>query len=368
MKSYFVLFTLIASTISLTAGSGVYKRYKFKSGLVFYDVKVSSFDNNLNSQVRGIARLVFDKWGAKELKEEDLSEVQSGNFKDKKARHTLTKIDFGTVYAVDYDENKTYKTRDRDLDVAIMQRVDLSDEPVNQLQEMGAKIVGKEKIAGYECDLWQHNDEQICLYKGIPLKIVVKNAGFNSEKTAVQVVLNKDIPAKEFKLPDFPIVEGDSYSNNRASLTRASDYMMSIKDLRKRMKEKGINLDDKNLTVTPDLEKDIINILGERYLHKQKKLLPKLITSMKDAKECIAKAKSEVEAKNCIEPVRKINNLLGDRTAKYDFKDLNEMKKQKAIKSLEVEIKNTTITQECVSKNDKTTEVIICTEGTLDPE
>jgi len=249
-----------------------------------------------------------------------------------------------------------------------MQRVDLSDEPVNQLQEMGAKIVGKEKIAGYECDLWQHNDEQICLYKGIPLKIVVKNAGFDSEKTAVQVVLNKDIPSKEFKLPDFPIVEGDSYSNNRASLTRASDYMMSIKDLKKKMKEKGIDLEDKNLTVTPDLEKDIINILGERYLHKQKKLLPKLITAMKDAKECIAQAKSEVEAKNCIEPVRKINDLLGDRTAKYDFKDLNEIKKQKAIKSLEVEIKNTTITQECVSKNNKTTDVIICTEGTLDPE
>jgi len=368
MKSSLIVFSLIASTISLMANTDVYKRYKFKSGLVFYDVKVSSFDNNLNSQVRGIARLVFDNWGARELKEEDVSEIQSGNFKDEKARHTLNKIDFGTVYTVDFDEKKIYKSRDRDLDVAIMQKVDLSDEPVNQLKEMGAKIVGKEKIAGYECNLWQYNDQKICLYKGIPLEIIVKNAGFYSEKKAVQVILDKDIQPKEFKLPNFPIVEGESYSNNRASLTRAKDYMMSIQDLRKAMKAKGVNLDDKNLTVTPDLEKEIINILGARYLHKQKKLLPKLITAMEDAKSCIAKSKDEAEAKACIEPVRKINDLLGDATAKYDFKNLDDAKKQKAIKALDIEIKNTKITQECVSKNDKTTDVIICTEGTLDPE
>jgi len=367
MKPIIIFLTFF--TLLNAQNSGVYKKYKFKSGIVFYDEKISSFDNNLNSQVRGIARLVFDNWGAKELKEEDLGEVQSGNFKDKRTRHTLNKIDFGTIYTVDFDDNVTYKTRDKDLDLAIMQRADLSDEPVKQLKALGAKIIGKEKIAGLECDLWDHNGEQICLYKNsIPLKIIVKNPGYYSERKAVQVILNQPIDPKEFELPNFKIVEDGSYSDNRASLVRTQDYMLSIEDLRKEMHKKGINLDDKNLTITPDLEKDIINILGRRYLHKQKKLLPKLITAMENAKICIKNAKTEKEANKCMIPVRKINDLLGDRTPTYDFKNLNEAKKAAAIKALDTELKNTKITEECVAKNNKTTDVILCTEGTLDPE
>ena len=374
MKFGIIVLTLIISAHSLFAQQdsekkGVYKKYKFKSGVVFYDEKVSSFDNNLNSQVRGIARLVFDNWGAKELKEEDLSEVQSGNFKDKRSRHTLTMTDFGTIYTVDYDDKVIYKTRDKDLDLDIMQRVDLSDEAVKQLKEMGAKIIGKETIAGLECDLWDYNGEQVCLYKdSIPLKIVVKNPGFYSEKKAVQVILNKPIDPKEFELPNFKIINEGTYSDNRAALTRTQDYMLSIADLRREMKKRGINLDDKNLTITPDLEKDIINILGRRYLHKQKKLLPSLIKAMEKAKVCIQNAKSEAEANKCMLPVKKINDLLGDSTPEFDFKNLDDAKKAAAIKELDIEIKNTKITAECVAKNNKTTDVIMCTEGTLDPE
>ena len=371
MRVKVTILILLASSILFASqdSSNLYKKYKFKSGLVLYDEVVSSFDNNLNSQVRGIARLVFDNWGAKELKEEDLSEVQSGNFKDKRSRHTLILIDFGTIYTVDFDENVTYKTRDKNLDLAIMQRADLSDETIEQLKEIGAKKIGTEKIAGLECDLWDKDGEQVCLYKNsIPLKIVVRNAGFYSERKAVQVVLDKPVPEKEFELPNFKMVEEGSYSDNRASLVRTQDYMLSIKDLREEMKKRGINLEDENVTITPDLEKDIINVLGKRYLAKQKKLLPKLIKSMEGAKECISKANNEIEANKCMEPVKKINDLLGDRTPTYDFKNLNETKKQAALKALDIEIKNTKITNECVAKNNKTTDVILCTEGTLDPE
>ena len=134
------------------------------------------------------------------------------------------------------------------------------------------------------------------------------------------------------------------------------------------MKKRGINLDDKNLTITPDLEKDIINILGKRYLNKQKKLLPSLIKAMEKAKVCIQNAKSEAEANKCMLPVKKIDDLLGDRTPEFDFKNLDKAKKAAAIKALDIEIKNTKITAECVAKNNKTTDVIMCTEGTLDPE
>jgi len=365
MRVYFI-FLIIIST--LFASAGQFKRYKFKSGMVYYDVKVSSFDDNLNSQVRGIARLIFDDWGAKELKEEDLQEVQTGDFNDTKSRHIKNKIDYGTIYAVDFDEKIIYKTRDRDLDLAIAQKLDLSNETVDSLIKLGAQKIGKEKIAGLECDVWEYKDQQVCLYKGIPLKIVVQNAGFYSEKVAVDVILNKPIPPKEFDLPNFKIVQDESYSSNEASLTRTDDFIESIKELKSKMKERGINLDDKNLTITPELEKDIINILGAKYLAKQKKYLPSLIKALKNSTKCIANAKNKEDVNKCLEPVKEIDNKLGDKAPHFDIEKLDEATKQKIINALNEEIKNTEVTAKCVAKYNKTTDVIICTEGTLFPQ
>ncbi len=361
-----------ASIILITLLSTLYaqdqfKLYKFKSGMVYYDVKTSSFDKKLNSHVEGIARLIFDNWGAKELKEEDVSEVQAGDFNDTRSRHTLYFVDNGTVYSVDFDEKKIYKSRDKDLDLAIVQKKDLSDESVKSLERVGAKKVGTEKIAGYECDLWEYNDQQVCLYKGIPLKIVIKTAGFLSERKAVKAIFDEPIPPKEFKLPEFSIVEDEAYSSDKSSIVRTEDYISSILELKKEMQKKGINLEDKNSSVSPNLEKDIINVLGKRYLQKQKKYLPSLIEAMKKAKECISKAKNKKEALHCMKPVEDINDKLGDRTPSFDFDNLNEEKKSKAIKELEKEIKNTEVTAKCVGKFNKTTDVIICTDGKLFP-
>jgi len=363
---YISLFLLIF--LSSLNASDSFKLYKFKSGIIYYDVKTASFDDNLNSQVEGIAKLIFDNWGAKELKEEDVSEIQQGDFNDSRSRHTLTLMDNGTVYSVDFDEKKIYKTKDMDIVLAIAKKLDLSNQSIKSLEKVGAKIVGKDKVAGYECDIWEYKDQQLCLYKGIPLKIIIQNAGFYSVKKAVQVIFNKPIPLKEFSLPNFPIIEDEGYSSNEASLVRTNDYIQSILDLKKEMKAKGINLEDKNVTITPELEKDIINALGKRYLEKQKKYLKPLIKAMKEAKECIKKAKNKKEAQKCIEPVKKINDKLGDRTPHFDFENLNEKKKQIAIDELNKEIKDTQITAKCVDKYNKTTDVIICTEGTLLPQ
>ncbi len=358
----------ILSIFTLLSANDQFKLYKFKSGMVYYDVKTSSFDEKFKSQVEGIARLIFDNWGLKELKEEDVSEVQAGDFNGTKNRHTLYLIDNATVYNVDFEEKKIFKSRDLDLLTAIEQKKDLSDESVKSLLKLGAQKVGTEKIAGYECDVWEYNDQVVCLYEGIPLKIVIKNAGFISTRVAVKAIFNEPIPPKEFKLPEFSIEEDKDYSSNKASIVRTQDYIASILDLKKQMKEKGINLEDKNTSITPDLEKDIINALGKRYLQKQKKYLPSLIKAMKKAKECIANAKTSKEAQNCLKPVEDINDKLGDKSPKFDFSNLTDEVKQKAIKALETEIKNTQVTADCVSKFDKTTDVIICTEGRLMPE
>jgi len=361
------IFLLLISTLFLSAADQ-YKLYKYKSGIVLYDVKTSSFDDNLNSHVEGIARLVFDNWGLKELKEEDVSEVQAGDFNATQSRHTLSLVDNGSIESVDFDEKTIYKTRDKDLDLAITQKLDLSDESVKSLEKLGAKKSGKETIAGLECDIWRYKDQEVCLYKGIPLKIIIQNAGFYSEKKAVKALFDQKIPESEFELPKYKVIEDEAYSSDRSSVVRTQDYISSIMDLKSEMKKKGINLEDNNTTTNPDVEKDIINALGKRYLAKQKKYLPSLIEAMKDAKACISKASNKDEAQKCLSTVNDIDDKLGDKSPSLDFDNLDEAKKQKAIKELDSEIKNTEITANCVSKFDKTTDVIVCTEGKLLPE
>ncbi len=367
-----ILTLLLFSSLSTLFAQNIFKRYNVPSAMVFYDVKVSSFDNNLNSQVRGIARLVFDNYGLRELKEEDLEEVQRGDFNDTRSKHNIVKIDHGTIYSVDFDEKTIYKTRDKDLDLAITQNLDLTHEVINSLKRSGAKKIATKKIAGLECDVWELGDQQICLYDNtIPLEIRVENAGFLSEQKAVQVVLNKPIPPKEFALPNFKIVEDDAYSNDRSSLVRMQDYLQSVKDLRTELAKKGIDLNDKNLTITPKLEKDIINILGKRYLAKQKKYLPDLIKALEKEKICIQNAQNKEEAKKCIEPVEAINNKLGDRTNYFHLNEIAQLTpeiKAKIIEQIDQELRDTKVTNACVDKYSKTTDVIICTEGTLKPE
>jgi hypothetical protein len=351
-------------TFSILHAKGVFKRYPVRSGMIFYDINITGHSKGFTTHTSGIARLVFDHWGARELKEEDSTEVQTGDFNETRDIRSMTKMDNGTIYTVDFDEGTIYKTRDRDLDLAIARGEDLSDESIRLLREMKAVKVGTDEVAGFPCDVWRAKDQKICLYKGIPLKITVEGPGFYSERKAVQVVLDKPIPDEQFKLPDLPVVVDDEYTSNAAAETRTEDYIASIRDLQAKMKSLGINPDEENVTLTPEQEKAVINTLGARYLEKQKRLLPKLLVALKAAKECVARTDSGEEARKCIDPVNRIDEELGDRTENFDYEKFAE-KKAQILDSLDREIRYLEVTNDCVQKHDKTTDVILCTEGNL---
>ncbi|GEM_PF-739753 len=362
-SSFFLTILLFATSSGLQAKS-IFKRYPVESGMIFYDINISGTSKDFTTHTSGIARLVFDQWGARELKEEDATEVQSGDFNETRDIRSMTKMDHGTIYTVDFDEGTIYKTRDRSLDLSIAQGEDLSDESIQLLKEMKAVKIGTDEVAGFPCDLWRAKDQKICLYKGIPLKITIEGPGFHSERKAVQIVLNHPVPEAQFKLPDFPVVVDEEYTSNAAAETRTEDYIASIHDLRAQMKKIGINPDEENATLTPEQEKAVINTLGARYLKKQKRLLPKLMVALKAAKECVARAETGEEAKKCIEPVNRIDEELGDRTENFDYAKFKE-KKPQILDALEKEISYLKVTNECVQKHDKTTDVILCTEGNL---
>jgi hypothetical protein len=370
MRLYFALpiflIVLFVATLDLQA-KGVFKRYPVESGMIFYDINVTGTSKGFTTHTSGIARLVFDKWGARELKEEDATEVQTGDFNETRDIRSMTKMDHGTIYTVDFDEQTIYKTRDRSLDLSIAQGEDLSHESIELLKEMKGVKIGTDTVAGFPCDVWRAKDQKICLYKGLPLKITVEGPGFYSERKAVQVVLDRPVPEDQFKLPDLPVVVDEEYTSNASAETRTEDYIASIHDLQAKMKSLGIDPNEENVTLSPEQEKAVINTLGDRYLKKQKRLLPKLLVALEAAQKCVADADDGEEAKHCIEPVNRINEELGDKTENFDYEHFEEKKKE-ILDSLDKEINYLKVTNECVQKHDKTTDVILCTEGNLGEE
>jgi hypothetical protein len=342
-----------------------FKRYPVESATILYDVDTTGESAGLNTRTLGVARLVFDHWGAREIKEEDSTEVQTGDFNETRNRRSLSMIDHGTIYSIDYDDNITYKTRDRDMDAAIAEGKDLSGENFEFLKDLHAVQAGTETIVGLTCDLWKGKGQEVCLYKGIPLRITIVANGFRSSRTAVYAKIDMPIKESEFSLPSFPIVIDDDYTTNASAKTRTEDYLAAVEDLHTALKGMSIDLTDANQTLTPDQEKEVINILGKRYLEKQKRLLPKLKTALVKAKQCILDANDSLSAEACIQPVNRIDEELGDKTENFTYSDWNATRRQTISRSLESEIKYLDVTIDCVNKYDKTTDVIICTEGSL---
>ncbi len=357
---------LAISTLPLLAQEG-FKRYPVESATILYDVDTVGESSGLKTHTRGVARMVFDHWGAREVKEEDSTEVQTGDFNETRNRRSLSKIDYGTIYSIDYDEKVTYKTRDRDMDAAIAEGKDLSGENFAFLKDIHAQKVGTRTIVGLTCDLWRGKDQEVCLYQGIPLKISIHSEGFNSSRTAVYAKIDMPVQESEFDLPHFPIIIDDDYTSNASARTRSEDYIAAVDDLHAALKGMEIDLTDTNQTLTPEQEKEVINVLGKRYLEKQKRLLPRLKEALIQARKCITDANDSKTAEACIQPVNAVDEALGDKTENFTYDDWNATKRQTIATSLDAELQYLNVTIDCVNKYDKTTDVIVCTEGTINP-
>jgi len=354
-----------AGLISPLSAKEGFKRFPIASAMILYDVNTTGTSAGLSTQTVGVSRLVFDQWGAREIREEDVTEVQTGDFNETRNRHTLSMIDQGTVYSVDYDEKIIYKTRDRDMDLAIAQGKDLSEENFTFLHDLKAVRSGTRIIAGLKCDLWKARGQEICLYKGIPLSISIDADGYHSQRTAVQALINRPVSESEFALPAFPIVVDDEYTTNASAQTRTEDYLEAVGDLQEAMKGMSIDWREGNQTLTPEQEKEVINVLGQRYLQKQKRLLPKLEEAIVAAKACIRDANTSAAARACIEPINRIDEELGDQTENFVYDDWNATRREAILRSLEGEHQYLKVTLKCVRDHNKTTEVIACTEGAL---
>ncbi len=194
----FKIFVVFALFVSL--GNASEKRYEIKSGMVEYNITGGGGMLGFETKIEGKSRLIFKDWGNLELNEEETSTSVMGGVEKS---HTLTKIDGDTVYSVDFDRKTIYKSKMSDYfgknrDIGKISGKDM-------LKKMGGKKIGKDKVLGYECEVWEFLGSKICMYKGVVLKSEGNIMGMKHKSEAVKAEFNIKIDDEKFKLPDYPI-------------------------------------------------------------------------------------------------------------------------------------------------------------------
>jgi hypothetical protein len=224
------------------------KRYMVSSGIVKYKTKISGKMMGSTVDGNGIEELYFKDWGALELKKTDNKQVTHINiFGQKKTEveetHTIDKLDNGKSYSVDTKNKIIYVKRDPAIEmIKNFGDGDIADAGIKMLESMGGKKIGKEKILGYDCDVWQIPGGKQWIYKGIPLKLEMNMMGITTTTVATEAKFNINVPDKYFSLPDYPVQQIEDFQSDEEYEAEQKEMKKNAEQIKKMSFEEYKNM------------------------------------------------------------------------------------------------------------------------------
>lgn len=200
MKNIKILTALLLLAATISGLSAEMKRYEIKSGIVEYTISGGGNIMGIGSKTEGTSKLIFKEYGNLERHEEQSSTTTMGRT-DKS--HNITMIKDGKFYGVDFEEKIIIEHSPEMFKQ--MSDKDMTKMGKEMMEKMGGKKIGKEKVLGHNCEIWEVMGTKTWIYKGIPLKSEANIMGMKHLQVATKAKFNVSISDKEFKLPDFPI-------------------------------------------------------------------------------------------------------------------------------------------------------------------
>ncbi len=218
-----------------------YKRYPVKSGIVKYKTTINGKVMGSTISGNGESTLFFKNYGALELREEESTQTTEINILGKKnvnteKTHSITKMENGMVYTVDFDNKKINKIEN--IGAVMLKDVDVNKVGKEMLETMGGKKQDNEKYKGYDCEVWDLSGSKQYFYKGIPLKSEVKMMGITTITEVTEVKFDIKVSDDKFKLPDFEIVELETMMG-----VESIDEMMNSEEFSDDMEDVKENMD-----------------------------------------------------------------------------------------------------------------------------
>jgi len=176
-----------------------WKRYNAESGIIKYKIEGSQ---------EGTETVYFDRWGMREARYSKVREMAQENAP---VANRLAILDGDDMIYADLDR-KTAVKRPNLLTLMTETEVPEGSAILEEvvMTRMGGKLVGKEEIAGYPCDLWevQKMAMKACLWQWVPLRVESLSDQNAFILTATRVEINPVIPENLFSLPqDIQVIE-----------------------------------------------------------------------------------------------------------------------------------------------------------------
>ena len=320
--------TLTMALLVLVAGSSVaadvdmMKRYGIKSAKITFEIKGGgTMMGMMESKTKGKKRLIFDSYGAREIMEiaKVTQETINGKSTVKKV-HSMQYMNGGILYSVNFKKKKITRSKNPALATSALfgGGKNMVQTGKSMLQKMGGKMIGKDKVLGYRCEVWSLMGTQQCIYKGITLRTVSDIMGIRSSEVATDIQFDVSLDKSDFKLPEYPIVDRrgrvmemdrevrdtiDS-KESAATIKQANDAATAMAAGLNALVASGANLSS-NKDLTPEqeqaMQKAMMTAMGgeKSMLAKQKQEIMADFKKMPQAKACFEKARNVVDANAC---------------------------------------------------------------------
>lgn len=311
VKFLTLLFALLLMTTMAQAET--VKRYSLASGMIEYEVTGGGNVLGMISETRGRSTLYFKNYGDVTLEEQETTTTMSGMVSKEDKAHTMKKIDHVTVYTVDFERKKINKGTDPIASQYLASGKNMSTDSEAQLQKMGGKKIGTEKVLGYSCEVWSLMGGKQWLYKGqVPLRIEAEVMGMKSGMIAVKATFSKSVPDSKFQLPDYKIEVSPDYVSGGQALQQGeemNEFGAMMGDMQAQMNANP-NMTEAEQTAIMMQAMSNSN-QGKNQLQQQKDQMPKMLQVMKHMETCLSKASSQANADHCEKESSRLAKQLG---------------------------------------------------------
>jgi len=309
MSLYHIKMTLLSICIgSVTLLHAEVKTHPFdvESGTVIYDISGGTqLTPETNLSISGNVTLRFKEWGDVKTEEESGVALTTGAIQHKQDIQRFEKHTKETVITVDYENEQ------------LLERKKTASDNINYDETASLTKTGEEIVAGIPCDVWEGPGIKKCIYKNIVLKLESDLYDISYLKVATKAVFDINASDEACQVPDYPVQEFALLKDNIQTKNKyKSENFCKILNDKTYDIEEG-NISDGINTITDEERRNFINQVAQDIYRKQKKLLPKLLKSMKKARECLYRAEDPVTANQCLESFNQMKEKLGKEKDGY---------------------------------------------------
>ncbi len=342
-----ILTVLCAGTLSAFGAQTVSHPFEVQTGMVTYDITseaVLTPDTNLS--IKGNGKLRFSEWGDTRIEEEENLVSTTGAIKDQQIVKRFKKYTKDSVITVDYENE---------------QLLELKNATDYYMEEQTRFLTqnGQEEVAGILCDIWEGTGIKKCIHKGIVLKSESKVLDVHYTKIANSVIFDINVSKEACDTPDFPLQEFALIDDTLATQNALQPQKFSVvfNDAVYDINENNTTYGDNNITDEERVK--FINYLGQNIYKRQKELLPALLISIKETRECLQTANDPVAANHCMEGLSAIKTKLGEEGESYILL-WDEKKKSVLLDTIEEELIELESRIACINRALNITDLSAC--------